>query len=102
MGYSARRIVLFVERIFDTRRIFHPVVSETVGNVSFPEPVLVEVGRRETTHPQTGTLDGVTADGGVHGAEVKLAQIFVFVGLDISRNQYLDNFFEPVVHGIGA
>ena len=98
----SRRIALFIERIFNTRRIFHTMVAETVSNIAFPKPMLVEIGCRKTADPQTGTFDRVTADRRIHRPEIELAQILIFIGLHIAGYKYLYDFFEPIINRYGT
>ena len=85
-------IFLVDERVFHQSVIFQLAVFCAVGHVTIQEEALVESGSRGSTYTEAGTLDGITTDIGVHRTKLKLAQIFLLIGLHIARCQDRHDF----------
>ena len=95
-------IFLVDERVFHQSVIFQLAVFCAVGHVTIQEEALVESGSRGSTYTEAGTLDGITTDVGVHRTKLKLAQIFLLIGLHIARGQDRHDFLCDIKDGDGA
>ena len=95
-------ILLIDEGVFHQSVIFQLTVFGSVRHITIQEKALVESGCRGSTYTEAGTLDGITTDIGVHRTKLKLAQIFLLIGLHIARGQDRHDFLCDIKDGDGA
>ena len=91
---------LLLERIFQFRQSFHSFIFKPVSHISFAKQVRIEPGGSHTSGTDTGAFQCVTADSGIHRADIEKWRFFG--GGNISRKENGKHFFRPVIYRITA
>ena len=96
-------IIFFVnERVFYQAIVFEFAVLRAVGHIAVQKEPLVKGGGCCSSDTETGALNGITTDVGIHRTKLKLALVFFLVCLYITRGKDRHNFLRDIENGDSA
>ena len=92
-------LFFLMERIFQFRQPFHTFVAETVRHISPAEQMRIKPCRCHSTGTHTHSFQRITADGGVHHADIEQRSFLLRCG-NISGKQHLQHLLRPIINRI--